>query len=450
MNEILNTIKDILGINRAIAYTTIARAIQAIGGLVTTFLVAHFMSQEEQGYYYTFNSILSIQIFVELGLGSIITQYVAHESAFLKINRNNQIEGDDFHFSRLTSLTYFFARWYIIAAFLLFVILFIVGIVFFHNFSTNESIEWESPWLILIMATSLNLLLSPLFSFFEGINRVADVAFIRMVTQMSSLICIWVILISGGKLYAASFTSVINLLINILLLFNYKGFIKILQNVFRNTNRGRIDYFKEIFPYQWRIALSWMSGYFIFQFFNPVLFAICGPEIAGKMGMTLAVLNGILSLTLSWTSTNIPLWSTMIAKKNYEDLNISFNNVLKSSSFVCLLGIIVFLVGLYILKTLGFQLYERFLPLYLSAILSSTFFFNNIINAWATYLRCHKKEPFLSQAIVVGICSAFSTLLTAKFIGVQGVVIGYAFVVTFISMPLSYSIYTSKKKIYNV
>ena len=450
MNEILNTVKDKLGINRAIAYTTIARAIQAVGGFVTIFLVALFMSKEEQGYYYTFNSILSIQIFVELGLGGIITQYVAHEFAFLRINCNNQIEGDELHFSRLASLTHFFAKWYVIAAILLFVILVIVGFNFFNNYSTNESIEWKSPWLILIIATSLNLLLSPLFAFFEGINRVADIAFIRMVTQISSLICIWAILICGGKLYAISFTSVINLLVNVFLVFNYKGLIKILQSVLKKTNRVKIEYFKEIFPYQWRIALSWMSGYFIFQLFNPVLFATCGPEVAGKMGMSLTVLNGILNLTLSWTTTNVPSWSSLIAMKRYEELDKSFNKVLNSSSFVCLLGIVVFLAGLYILKSLGFQLYDRFLPLYLSAILSTTIFFNNIINAWATYLRCHKKEPFLLQAVVIGICSAISTLLTAKFIGVHGVVIGYASVVFFISLPLSYYIYTSKKKIYNV
>ena len=162
MNEILNAVKGKLGINRAIAYTTVARAIQAVGGFVTIFLVAHFMSQEEQGYYYTFNSILSIQMFVELGLGGIITQFIAHEFAFLRI-KNNQIEGGETHLAKLASLTRFFAKWYVVAAFLLFVILFLIGFSFFQSYSTNDTIEWRLPWLILIIATSLNLLLSPLF-----------------------------------------------------------------------------------------------------------------------------------------------------------------------------------------------------------------------------------------------------------------------------------------------
>jgi hypothetical protein len=193
-----------------------------------------------------------------------------------------------------------------------------------------------------------------------------------------------------------------------------------------------------------------MSGYFIFQLFNPVLFAYCGPESAGQMGMTLTVLNGILNLTLSWTSTNVPSWSSLIAIKKYDSLDMSFSKVLKSSSIVCLSGIIFFLSVLFLIYKLEWPIYFRFLPLYLTMLMSTTIFINNIVNAWATYLRCHKKEPFLIQAVIVGICSAISTILTAKFIGVDGVVIGYACVVAFISLPLSYYIFRTKKIEYNV
>jgi O-antigen/teichoic acid export membrane protein len=271
-----------------------------------------------------------------------------------------------------------------------------------------------------------------------------------MVTQFVSLFSIWTILICGGKLYASALTSTITFLVSSLLLLKYKDHLLILRSIYQTEVSEVVSYSKEIFPYQWRIALSWMSGYFIFQLFNPVLFAYCGAEAAGHMGMTLAVLNGILNLTLSWTVTNVPTWSSFIAVKRYDELDSSFSKVLKSSSLVCLLGIVTFLVLLYFIGQMGLSIYERFLPFYLVAILSSTIFINNIINAWATYLRCHKKEPFLLQAVVVGLCSALSTLLTAKFIGVEGVVIGYSLTVLCISLPLSYYIYKTKKKEYNV
>lgn len=443
-------LKEKLGVTKAIAFNTISRAIQGVGGFVTVFLVAKFLTGEEQGYYYTFTSILSIQVFIELGLGDIVTQFVAHEFAFLKIDSDNNVYGEEIHLKRLSSLVRFFTGWYLVASILLFCLLLVIGFNFFRSYSTNDSIEWELPWIILIVATSLNLLISPVYKFLQGINRVKDVAFVGMITQINSLIIVWTVLVCGGKLYTAAISSLTNVFISSLLLYKYKGLIRNYFSVLTIKSKVKIEYLKEIFPYQWRIALSWLSGYFIFQLFNPVLFAYCSPEAAGKMGMTLTVLNGILGLTLSWTSTNVPSWSSMIAVKNYKELDISFNRVLKASSLVCFLGILFFLFILLLMRLLDIAVYDRFLPIHMAAILSSTIFFANIINAWATYLRCHKKEPFLIQAVVVGICNAISTILMAKYIGVNGVVVGYASIVLFISMPLSYHIFLTKKEQYNV
>lgn len=80
--------------------------------------------------------------------------------------------------------------------------------------------------------------------------------------------------------------------------------------------------------------MSWISGYFIFQLFNPVLFATEGAVIAGQMGMTLAALNGIQSLSLSWMTTKIPLYSGLIAQKQYRQLDIIFNRTLRQSVFI--------------------------------------------------------------------------------------------------------------------
>ena len=84
ITKILNT----LGIDGAILYTIFARVIQASGGIITVFLIARFLSKEEQGFYYTFVSVLAIQIFFELGLGGILTQFVAHEMAHIQLENN--------------------------------------------------------------------------------------------------------------------------------------------------------------------------------------------------------------------------------------------------------------------------------------------------------------------------------------------------------------------------
>ena len=100
-----------LGIDGPIAYTSLTRIIQAIGGLVSVALVASLLDSIEQGFYYTFASILAIQVFFELGLNGIITQFVAHEIALLN-EVGNIYEGNEANLSRIASLLHFTIKWF--------------------------------------------------------------------------------------------------------------------------------------------------------------------------------------------------------------------------------------------------------------------------------------------------------------------------------------------------
>lgn len=436
-----------LGVNKAIAYTSLSKIIQASGGVFTVFFIAINLTSEEQGYYYTFGSILSIQLFFELGLGQIITQYVAYETAYLKIDQKNRLNGQDTFISRVASLYHFFVKWYIIMSILFFIVLIGSGITFFsHNGVTNNA-NWKLPWIILSFGASCNLLVSPMIAFMEGLGKVKEVALMRLLAQSMQIISTWCVLSFGGKLYALGIASLILFIISFIFIW-IKGRFLIIQ-LMRYNIKTFVSYRKEIFPYQWKIALSWISGYFIFQLFNPVLFAYDGAQTAGKMGMTLTALNGILALTLGWTSTKIPLWSTYISKKEYKKLDHSYFKNTQNSSFVCAICLFLFLFFLFLLNSFDMYLSNRFLPFYLCAFLSTTVLINNIINIWATYLRCHKKEPFLIQAVVVGILSGISTFFFGKYYGVKYVVIGYTLIVLFISFPLSFYIFRKYKQKYH-
>jgi len=53
-----------IGIDRSIAYTIFYRMIQGLGGVGTVIFIAKYLSKNEQGYYYTFGSVIAIQIFL--------------------------------------------------------------------------------------------------------------------------------------------------------------------------------------------------------------------------------------------------------------------------------------------------------------------------------------------------------------------------------------------------
>jgi O-antigen/teichoic acid export membrane protein len=438
-----------LGIDGAIAYTVLSRFIQAGGGVVTLLFVAKCLSKVEQGYYYTFGSILAIQIFFELGLSNIITQFVAHETASITWNDRTSFSGSVESSSRMSSLLHFTLKWFAVIAVLLLIGLVIAGYVFFGKFGKGDNlVNWKIPWVILSITTSLSLMLSPILAFFEGLGRIKEVAKIRLAQQTVQLFFVLLFFSLGFKLFSSPLAAILSFgIVPLWILMSDKK--KLLIFIWHKTDVFTVNYKQEIFPFQWKIALSWISGYFIFQLFNPVLFATEGAIVAGQMGMTLAVLSGVLSISMSWVNTKIPLFSSLIAKKDFGNLDLIFNRTLMQACFISALGLTVLVFAVLLMRYFNIALANRFLsPFYLSLLCVSTFV-NQIVSGFAIYLRCHKKEPFLLVSIVMGILSAFSTIVLGKYYGIDGIVIGYSFLTVFVSLIWGSLIFIKKRKIWH-
>ena len=441
-----------LGFDKAIIFTSSSSLLNAIGSVMSVFLVVKFMSVIEQGYYYTFGSIVAIQIFFELGLNAIITQYAAHENAYLNFNDKHELEGPIFHKSRISSLLRFSFKWYSFFSFFLLISLGIAGFIFFKKYNNNSNIQWAIPWVFLAIGTSLNLFISPIIAFLQGIGKVKEIARYQFISQVFRLLIIWSGLYLGLGLFVLGIGSICYFLVTII--FIYNKYYKLIYNILKTELTEKISYVKEIFPFQWKIAISWISGYFIFQLFNPVLFATEGPQVAGQMGLTLAALNGILSLSLAWINTKVPLFSSLIAKKNYIELDSIFKLALKQS-----LGITIFLLLILALIIESFfyfnitisgkHLSDRFLgfiPLFFMMI---PIFLNQLVASWAIYLRCHKKEPYLINSIVGAILCTSSTLILGNYFGVKGITFGYM-LISLLMLPWSYHIFLQKRKQWHI
>lgn len=406
-------------------------------------LISLFLTNEEQGYYFTFGSIIAIQVFFELGLNSIITQYVAHETVHLRWLSPTELTGDPIHLSRLASLLQFCIKVFSVLAIVLFFILQIAGNLFFTKYHAS-TVQWQFAWQAVAFSTSLILLMNPVLAFLEGLGRVKEMAKVRFIQQIVNIVIIAVVLIGKGGLLAlgtASFVSFCVLFGSILFSDNKR----ILLFIYQKREKWKVDYWKEIYPYQWKIALSWISGYFVFQLFNPVLFATEGPVVAGQMGMTLAALNGISALSMSWINTKVPFFSTLVAQKKYDELDAVFKLTIQQLIFVNVLLISVFIMIVFGLKMLGMSLGERFLGLLPLIFLALTVIVNQAIFSWATYLRCHKQEPFLVNSIVAGFLCAVSTLLLGHLFGLMGIVGGYTVLTIFVGLPWGYLIFKTKK-----
>lgn len=449
LDKIKNILKK-LGVDWSIAYSSGARVVQGFTGAVSIIFISTFLTGVEQGFYFTFGSITAIQVFFELGLTGIITQYVAHEDSHLSVE-NNRIVGDERYRSRLASLLHFCVKWYAVISVLLFFTLLIVGFVFFNRYGKeHQDVSWQIPWILICIGTVIKLFQSPLSSFIQGLGYVKEMSKVGFWQQIILPLSSWIGLACNFKLYVVGISSILAALIwNV---YVQRTFLwGLLKDIWITPIHERVSYMKEIFPYQWRIALSWISGYFIFQLFNPVLFATDGPKVAGQMGMTLNVLNAIQAFAFSWMSTKVPLMSKLIALKDYVQLDAIFNKTLKQMVRVCVAMLCVLFVGIWFLQitnlTIGSKgpLYQRFLGYLPTLLMAIPLVLNMYVFSWATYLRCHKKEPWLLNSVICGTASLISTLTLGKLFGLYGVVGGY-FAIQLLAFPWGIWIFKTKKR----
>lgn len=434
----------------AIAYSSAARIFQAVAGIVSVFIIAAFLSGPEQGYFFTFNSILAIQIFFELGFTGIMTQYVAHEVVHLNLNENSIYEGEERYKSRLSYLVRFCLKWYSIIAILFLVVIIIVGLVYFGRYASSyDNVNWQAPWYLLSFSTAVKLFQSPFTAIYTGLGKVKEMNKITFYQQLIIPISQWVLFACGLKLFVVGISSLLGVIVWWVYVFK-AGLWRILFNLLQERITETISYMKEIFPYQWKIALSWISGYFIFHFFNPVLFATEGSVVAGQMGMTVQVLTAIQGFALSWQNTKIPRYCGFIEMKQYDELDTLFNRTLKQMMGVCLTILFVFYSLIVILRVTRFSIgdtvfADRFLDYIPMVLMTVPVIINQYVSSWATYLRCHKQEPFLVNSITMGLLCCLSTLLLGNYYGLYGITIGYASLCIFVSLPWGYQIFKTKK-----
>ena len=264
-----------------------------------------------------------------------------------------------------------------------------------------------------------------------------------MFQQLFVMISVWIALLLEIKLYVLVINVVANILF--LIVYFYVHYKTLLKNILQYRVSEKVDYWKEIFPYQWKIALSSMSNYFVFQCFTPIVFAFYGAAVAGQIGMSLMLSNSIYPLVASWCVTKIPLWSSLVARKEFVQLTNSLKMVIKQSIAISLFVISLVLVIIYIACLFKIPMVQRILPIEMCAILFLAIPFNLIINVWATYLRCHKKEPWLFNSICNGVLTTLSTFGLGKLYGLYGIVGGY-FAVQCLMFPWGIWIFKTKKK----
>jgi O-antigen/teichoic acid export membrane protein len=456
MKTLIKNTLHFLGFDRAVSFGVLARVWSLFAGPITIMIIASRFSEEQQGFYYTISSLLALQIFFELGLVTVLAQFASHEFAHLTWGDNGRIEGDPVARARLIELLCKATRWFGIAAILLITVLIPAGLVFLNQRHGSEAdFSWRFPWILAVCGTAVNLLIIPFFAVVMGSGDVVTVNHREMLgAVVSSCIC-WIVIGLHGGLYAVFAITTGSIIVSCTYLVKEKPELlkvvwkEIFDRSLSAAKEGTISWWGEVWPMQWKIALSWVSGYFIFQLFNPVLFHYHGPVVAGQMGMTLSVSNALLVGCATLMNARSPEFGIMIARREWEQLDKMFNRVLWQSIGVVIVGAIV---GWGVIEYLqkNYQIGQRFLPAHQAGFLFAAICVQIVINAFAIYLRAHKQEPFMTLFVLVALLQGTATWFFGMYYSSIGVTAGFLGINLIVTLPSAYFIWRRCKKLWHM
>ncbi len=348
-------------------------------------------------------------------------------------------DGIPHNYSRVAHLLKFTITWFNYAAFIFVLFVGGIGFYFFSQKALLPIFDWLIPWAGLVLATALNLRLCTYLAIIEGSGEVGQVAKLRLIQSVIGNILMWTALTFGAKLWSITIIPMIALIVGIPWLRRHSFILSLHENI-KEGLTSLIDWRKEYLPMQWRIALSWASGYLIFHAITPIIFIRLGPVEAGQVGLVLAIFNGVQTLGMTWMNSRAPEFGELISQNNRLKLNELFKALFKKSVTIVLIGVGTVILGAYVLNQLNINFAKR-IP---SEAVLACFGLGTVVNAMifsmALYMRCHKEEPMLLSSVMVGFLSILGVYMGTTY-GLLITVFMYSLITTIIGLPWTWLLF---------
>jgi len=192
----------------------------------------------------------------------------------------------------------------------------------------------------------------------------------------------------------------------------------------------------EVWPMQWRIAVSWLSGYFSMSIFTPVIFYFHGAVAAGQVGLTWSMVMALSLISSSWILTRAPQFGVLVKTKKYRELDGLLLQASRMAVGIALGGALIIYVFIQVLNAYHCPIAGRFLaPAPLLLFLAGTVMMQ-VSHAQSTFLRAHKREPFMSLSVITAVLIVLSVAIFGRAWAAMGVATAYFLIVALVTVPV--------------
>lgn len=425
----------------ALRVTALQRIVTGSMGVLGTLVIAQYMVPVEQGYYYTFASFFFLQMLFELGFTFALVNLVAHERTCMLGN-----PGDRAALGRYAGVL----RVGIVAGGLAgvaaLVVIPAVGWVFFSYAApaTDGSVQWQMPWLLSALGLCLLIPTQFVWALLEGSDRIASVAWVRLVQDGLGQLGFWVALYLGLGLFAA----VVFMGVRVSVAYGamaWSGCRDLLRLAWVHRRESLyLDWRSEVLPFQAKIAVSSLAGYLMSYTLNPILFRIYGPEYAGQWGMTYTLLAATMSFSLLWVSTSVPRLCGLLAQQKGEAAWGQFRGAARHG-LVVFGGLVMAFLGLVLFIDTYFPaLRLRLLPMADMAWLIAAMLGTFLITAMNYFIRAHRREDFMLLLVALGGATVAGGIVLGLQLPAWAVNAYYALLLLGLGVPWAYRIFRAR------
>jgi hypothetical protein len=370
--------------------------------LAAALCVAWRLGVEEQGLFFVFMSFGALLQLCDFGLSYAVLQTASHF----------RITDDKARFSRFRSQA---NRINLVALSVATIVIGGLGAVIISSRpdAGHASLNWAGPWIGFVIAVFVAQLVNLKVVLIEG-ARSAITAWRFRLFQEGLGGCVFVAaLLSGAGLWSLCAYWGTRPALAALWLW-YEG-MRVMP--FEPSDGGTFNWRKDVWPFQWRIGLSGLSGFMIFQAFNPIVLIEQGTSIAGRFGMSLAMMNMLLLVTTVWPLSQVSRYVGLIAQRKFHEVQRAFWRMLAGSSAFAVLLALGLLIALWWLNENGISLATRLADMQTTGALLLAAVVHHVVQCFAVILRAERREPLLTASVIGGLLTVLAVWLAARYGG---------------------------------
>ena len=415
------------GPDRTLALVLGTRLVPLLAAPVTLYLIATRRSLVEQGFYFVLVNVQALASLVELGVGTIVVQFISHESPSLHWRADGALDGEPAALARALAVVRQGWQWYGRLAALL-TLAAPLGALAFADAATRGGVSLVGAWTTVVLATALYFPIVPLLCTLEGAHGLARVQSVRLVQVALAIGALWIGLSTGGALRAVAVYAIVWWIVPVAwLLYSHRAFI--------TQALGAPSGVERLSSVQWRTGATWLVLWSSPQLLVQVVLALSGAADAGRVGMSLAIATAPVTLAGAWLQSRYPSFAATLATSGRSAFDTLVRRSAAWALAVCALGGAVVFVFTATLHAFAPHLATRLLPTWAVAALAATGLGWLAIHAFTAYLRADREEPLLA-ATSVGVAIAILASALAAPSGAETATLAYALAVLAGTLPL--------------